>query len=256
MGHALDFGAGSSTELFLRLASIPKIILVYIGLSVLPLGLHFYRSHNILEPYVGSWILLFLTIILVVLLLRSMQREERAPAFLGLGIFMVSILPTLNILPLVLEYSYIFTAEHFLYFPLIGLLIFYFSVGVFITRKLKVSLNGTVWLLVITVCFMVLTFKQNTFYQSESVLFERSLKYEPQLSRVHFLLAEAYLHEERFDEAIEESQKALSILNEYVAKVNDSQVKTHYLFLISKCQNIIKFSKNKSRGGYPISPKL
>ena len=46
--------------------------------------------------------------------------QARPMLILGLGWFLAALLPVLNIAPLINEYSFILTPEHFLYLPIVG----------------------------------------------------------------------------------------------------------------------------------------
>ena len=49
--------------------------------------------------------------------------QARPTLILGFGWFLASLFPVLNIVPLINEYSFILTPEHFLYLPIVGILI-------------------------------------------------------------------------------------------------------------------------------------
>jgi tetratricopeptide (TPR) repeat protein len=153
----------------------------------------------------------------------------------GLSWFIISMVPTLNIIPLVNEYSLILTAEHFLYFPIIGILLFVMGCSYFWPehkgQKQRIF-NSLVICSVIISYYLGMTIKQNTYWRGEIPLFERTLKFEKDFGRVHFLLAQAYANAGRFGDAVIEDHKALAIMQGYEQKVQNFKIKQFYLIFI------------------------
>ncbi len=221
-------------ELWLRLCAIPKTIFIYLTLLIFPHNLHYYRSLDILKPYVGSFILLIGLCGMIIKLIRLIPAAQRRLFYFGLGWFVISLLPTLNILPLIIEYSYIFIAEHFLYFPMIG---FFLSLVVGCAYCIKnvseKDKNNFAFVFsAIILIFVVMTIKQNIYWRGEIPLFKRTLKFEPQLGRVHILLAKAYYSDRQIDKAMEEYKRALEIMTGYVQKAQGTQAENFYLGFI------------------------
>ena len=221
-------------ELKLRVLGIAGLIEMYGGLLLFPSGLHYYRSVDILAPYVSSWIILGMIILLVYLCLRPLTGLNKKISFFGLAWFLLALGPVLNIIPLVNEYSFIAAAEHNLYFPMIGFLI---SAGA-LTDHYAPALNHSlkVWAKTIFIvgimCMSFLTCAQNRYWQGEIPLFQRALAFEPQLGRVHILLAKAYFKEGRMDQAIQEFAVARDIMNGYVRKCATLKAKRFYQGLL------------------------
>lgn len=212
-------------EFWLRILAIPKTLLMYVSIILFPKDLHYYRSVDILQPYLYSVVILGVVLLVVFLILKSIHQSRRRILFFGLGWFLVTLFPTLNILPLINEYSFILTAEHFLYLPLLGVLIF--VVGCANVFFEKVKINQTVVLSLVIMLFFVLTIRQNTYWKNEIVLFERVLQFQ-KLGRVHTLLANAYHKDGRYYDAIQENQKALEIMEGYIGKVENPGAKDFY----------------------------
>lgn len=101
-------------ELWLRIYAIPKTLLMYFRILIFPEGLHYYRSVDILSRSIAPAIILSALAILFGGVVRFFSRENRGIVFFGTSWFFVSIFPTLNIVPLINEYSLILTSEHFL----------------------------------------------------------------------------------------------------------------------------------------------
>ncbi len=230
--HVL-FGSVSSAifenmaELKLRLLTIPGLIEKFIGLLLFPVGLHYYRSANILDPYVLPILLFVFLSALAVMLVRRLPLEERQKALFGLGWFVVLLLPVLNIIPLVNEYSYVAASEHGLYLPMIGFFIFLVTVIAHECRTFHpIGVKTAMAILIVVLCLM--TARQNTFWRGEIPLFERALAFEPQLGRVHVLLAKAYLFNGRIDDALHEFAQAGAIMTDYAQKAKSPKARRFY----------------------------
>jgi len=231
-GFALTPIADSTGELWLRILAIPRSLLTYLGLMFFPHDLHYYRSQDILLPVVGPLLCLLVVVAAIIgVTCRTPQPQKRWMIF-GLGWFMIALLPTLNIVPLINEYSQILTAEHFLYFPLIGMLLFIMGAWHYWIRQrggAKSLQLACIILGAIGIVFMGATIKQNTYWRGEIPLFERTLRFEKDFGRVHFLLAQAYFNEGRLQDAIAQDRKALAIMQGYARKVENKEIKRFYL---------------------------
>jgi tetratricopeptide (TPR) repeat protein len=209
-------------EFWLRISVIPRTILMYFGLVLWPAGLHYYRSVDIFAPVGWAWPVLAALMVVVIFRLGRMSRSCRVPALFGLlwgGLFL---LPGLNIVPLINEYSLVLASEHFLYLSLAGFLVALAGLVFGALARCPARVSGTVMVVVIGV-FCVLTIRQNTTWRGEVPLFERTLAFEPGLGRVHFLLAKAYVDERRLADAFDEYTRGLRIMEDYVKKSRLSQ---------------------------------
>jgi len=231
-GFMLTPVAGSRGELWLRLLAIPRSLLTYLGLMFFPHELYYYRSQDVLLPLLWPWILFFIIAGGILWLVFQLDSVQKKWALLGLSWFVVSLLPVLNIVPLINEYSLILTSEHFLYFPIIGMLLYIASLVTHWLESGK-SEQKYIWnvMVVLTLSFVFcgMTIKQNTYWRGEIPLFERTLTFQPNFGRVHALLAKAYVREGRLVDAVEEDRKALEIMHGYIEKINDEQVKLFYM---------------------------
>jgi len=228
---------GPAGELGLRLFSIPKTILTYFKILVFPSGLHYYRTVDILQPFLRPILMLFAVAVLVVVLLSFFSPQERRLAVFGIGWFFLSLLPVLNIAPLIVEYSFVMTSEHFLYFPLFGFLIFISQLWlwgsrVFFKDKSEIKTKG--FLIFLAVIFVLLSIRQNTYWRGDVPLFERTLRFERQLGRIHILLGKAYFLNGKTDEAMVEYETALSIMRGYLLNIRPEAVRRFYLGYIKE----------------------
>ena len=236
-GMTLTHILAEEHELWLTLLAIPRSLLMYLGIIIFPHNLHYYRSQDILLPYMAPIIILLVIIgALIFLILRAPNPHRKWMVF-GLSWFIVSMLPTLNIIPLVNEYSLILTAEHFLYFPIIGIILFAMGCSCFLFKRMNNEKKYFIYFLICsaaTVFYWSSTIKQNEYWRGEIPLFERTLKFQKNFGRVHFLLGQAYAKAGRFEDAILEDHKALAIMQGYEQKVRDFKIKKFYLIFIQQ----------------------
>lgn len=211
-------------ELMLRLLHIPTALMTYIRSVIWPGDLHYYRNLDILSPWWPAWIVMMILSALAFFLSPSDVKERRLYWF-GFAVFIIGLLPVLNIIPLVNEYSLILTADHFLYFPVIGLLI---SIGCLL-RQWLLPFRRRLFVSITILLASMLTVYQNTFWQSEVALFERTVQFEPNFGRGHALLAKAYYFNKRYAKAIEHYAKAQGIFESYLVRVEDPVARRFYL---------------------------
>ncbi len=236
----------SPGELLLRLAAIPRVLGIDLRLIFFPYDLHYYRSTDILQPNTVAWVIFFIVLGgLGYMLMRWPQ--VRKILVLGLGWFIASLLPVLNIAPLINEYSFILTAEHFLYLPVIGILILVVvAADRCIKNNRRLLLGG-----VISGC-LFLTWYQNAFWQSEIVLFKRMLRFEPDFGRGHLLLAKAYFFNRQHDQADGHFKKAFDIMVGYEKKSSNATAGKFYRDLQQEI--LFDWSQNDAmRGKWPQS---
>ena len=215
-------------ELWLRLAAIPWDIGMYLRLVLLPYDLHYYRSTDILQPHTIPW-LTALAFVLVLVLVYKRNLKARPIIFLGFGWFLAALLPVLNVAPVINEYSFILTSEHFLYLPMVGVLIVVVSAADhFIKRSRKLLLA-----FLVGGC-LLLTWYQNAFWSSEIALFERMLRYEPDFGRGHLLLAKAYYFNGQPQAADGHFKKAYLIMSGYAHKTGDVMARNFYLGFVKE----------------------
>ncbi len=232
----------SPEEFYLRLAAIPRDMGMYLRLIFCPYDLHYYRSTDILQPNGVAWILALLCVTGIFYVLRVYPRV-RPRLLLGLGWFLATLLPVLNITSLVNEYSFILTSEHFLYLPMVGILIIVASAADYFLTHFRKLLLG----IVITAC-LLLTWYQNTFWSSEIALFGRMLRFEPDFGRGHLLLAKAYYFNGRPQEADPHFKKAFIVMSSYAKKTNNLTAKNFYLLMTRDI--LFDWASNDSAMGY------
>jgi tetratricopeptide (TPR) repeat protein len=232
----------SPGELYLRLAAIPRDIGMYVRLIFFPYDLHYYRSTDILQSNSVSWILALISMA-GILYAFNRWSQARGVLILGLGWFLAALLPVLNIAPLINEYSFIFTPEHFLYLPIVGILIVAVSAADHFLKHFRKLLLG-----VVIISCLLLTWYQNTFWKSEIALFERMLRFEPDFGRGHLLLAKAYYFNNRPQDADEHFEKAFTIMSAYAKKSTNLKAEKFYLGFVKEI--LFDWAQNDSAMGH------
>lgn len=216
-------------EYVLRFMAIPRSILMYLSIIVAPVNLHYYRSLDVLEPNTAAWTGLGVLAAGYIGIVLKSRGEQRQTVLFGGGWFVITLLPVLNIIPLVNEYSTILNFEHFLYLPLIGIMILCLALFeyVLIPRfKLSPRTVSAVCLVLIAAA-AALTVKQNTYWRSEIALFTRALKFQ-ESGRIRILLGKAYYFNRDFHRAMEEYSKAEAIMQGYIQKAKPEHIKEFY----------------------------
>ncbi len=229
-------------ELHLRLMAIPRDLGMYVRFVFCPYDLHYYRSTDILQSNRIAWILALISILGIFYALHRWSKA-RGTLILGFGWFLAALLPVLNIAPLINEYSFILTAEHFLYLPIVGLLIVAVVAGDHFLKHFRKLLLG-----IVVVSCLLLTWHQNTFWSSEIALFERMLRFEPDFGRGHFLLAKVYYFNGRPQDAQQHFKKAFTIMSAYAKKAVSPIAKNFYLGYLK--QILFYWGRNESAMGH------
>jgi tetratricopeptide (TPR) repeat protein len=196
-----------------------------------PADLHYYRSHDILAPWVLPLAALACFVMACLLIGRILPSNRKTIFGFGLGWFFITLAPTTSIVPLIHEYSFIAAFEHFNYLPLAGLLwsfliaAEYFLEKVFHKRSLILK---KICLAVIIPACVAVTFLQTKVWAGEIPLFEQAVKYEPEMGRLRLLLAKAYYFHKDFKRAEPQFGAARDIMSGYLAKVKDVNVRPFY----------------------------
>ncbi len=202
----------------IRLFTLPRIVLLYLGLLFLPLNLHIERdvsfSRSLLEP---SVILPLAGLaVIVYFFIRSFRRER--PVFFAGAWFFLFLFPSFNVIPLVAP-----VAEHWLYLPAIGL---YLLAGLAVDRLLAGNRKSRSFvtmaaLAVLFAFYSSLTVRRNRDWKDNFTFYRETLRHNPLSFRAHTGLGLVYRTAGRLDEAIAEYQTALQIKPDYPeARIN------------------------------------
>ena len=231
----------SPGELCLRLAAIPRDLGMYLRLIFFPFDLHYYRSTDILQSNGIAWFLAMLSMLGIFYIIKR-NPKTRPTLILGFGWFLAALLPVLNIAPLINEYSFILTAEHFLYLPIVGILIIAVTAADHFLKHFRKLILG-----IIIISCLLLTWYQNTFWRSEIALFERMLLFEPDFGRGHLLLAKAYYFNGRPQDADWHFKKAFTVMSAYANKATNLTAEKFYLGFVKEI--LFDWAQNDSAMG-------
>lgn len=218
-------------EFYLRLKSLPAIFMTQLRTMFWPNDLHYYRSHDILSPWILPALALAAFILTCILIWRLLPANRRPLFGFGLGWFFITLLPTTSVVPLIHEYSFIAAFEHFNYLPLVGILwSFLIAAEYFLERifhqKSRIVKKICVGAMIV-VC-VALTFQQTRVWAGEIPLFEKAVKYQPGMGRLRLLLAKAYYFHQDFEKAQTQFMAARDIMDGYLSKVKDPKVRPFY----------------------------
>lgn len=121
--------------------------------------------------------------LLAMLLISALWQARKNPLVpLGIGFFIITLLPVLNIIPVK-----ILMAERFLYLPSFGLILSVFALVDTLSREHRAK-----WVLLVSisiVLFSILTYKRNFVWQNQSSFWSDVVDKMPGNSRAHYNLA-------------------------------------------------------------------
>lgn len=237
LSSALPNLGASSHELWLRILSIPEAILMYFQILVFPYGLHYYRSIDILRGSIYPSVVLFFLFLFVAKMMQKLSKDDQCLAFFGLAWFFIALFPTMNIVPIINEYSNILTAEHFLYFPIVGFILFLLVVLRWVSERIfkeKGTQVAVISVIAAVLGLSILTRVQSHYWQGDVALFQRTLYFHPNFGRVRLFLAKAYYQKGDYSQAIEEYKKGLSVMEGYLNKTKGTSAEGVYRLFIKE----------------------
>ncbi|MCK5013825.1 MAG: glycosyltransferase family 39 protein [Candidatus Omnitrophica bacterium] len=260
LGNAIVPWTVISHGLGANILAVPRILLTYLGLIVFPQKLHYYRNIDLLDPVWASILLLGLVITGLLFLIRVMPKKNGQLMMFGLGWFLIFLLPVINLIPIVIEYSFVAVFEHFLYLPIVGILLACFVLAEFLIEKIigsqKAHLFNPILVGSITMLCLILTFKQTTYWNGEIPLFKRTVKYEPEFGRAHVLLGRAYVKKDQCSKAIPEFQKALVIFENYRVSTKSPLLANLYSGLIRNVEEDLSICCQQSENSKAVKQTL
>jgi len=196
--------------LYERLLTIPKIILEYLKILILPLDLHMDRY---VEPENSLLSLKFFIPGVIVVMLFSLfftLKEKYRDVFFAAGWFLIFLLPSLNLIKINAA-----IAEHWLYLPSIG---FFLIVAMAMSAMLRFSHNGAkaatiILLLVICGFWGYKTFERDAQWGRPEFFFKKIIKDsgEWQVDRPYLNLALLYYGRQEYVLALGYVEKTLEI---------------------------------------------
>ena len=191
-----------------RLAILPRLIYEYVKLSFFPINLH--MEYMLFQKgYLASYIFIIPFLFLYYYVWKMGRRDASYRImFFGLGWFAIGLFPYLSI---IFPLNAIF-AEHWLYIPEMGLILFvvhYIFHQFGKTAQLKryiISLFA-----VIIAAYSCLTIKQNTVWKDGLTLLTHTVRHSPYSAKAYNNLAAEYIKKGDFMKAKELFEKSIQI---------------------------------------------
>jgi len=192
-----------------RLLLASKVFIKYLALYIAPIHLHMERTISIPKSFFDISVLLFVGIIIAaVMFFLKKLRSYKIFVFGALWVF-ISFVPISNIFPLNAR-----IAEHWFYLPSIGLIILIAAV---IDKLSKIYKEKIVMLCAIPIVALYsgLTIIQNNYWNNGLQMYQKTLYYSPNSSRVHYNLGNAYEDIRQDDKAIQSYEEAIRLKSDY-----------------------------------------
>jgi len=202
-------------SLWIRIFTVPKIILIYLKLMLLPTGQNILHDVSIIRhPYTSEFLLQIIGLS-VITVLWGWSFKISKNIFFCFGWIMVTLLPVLNIIPL--SYVISFLADRYLYLPSAG---FCMLLALCFERALTLSRmkSSVVWR-----CFAVLpllvalevygfgTINRNLVWRNERTLWQDTVEKSPRNFQARCNLSIALHAVGRLEEAIREAKEAVRL---------------------------------------------
>lgn len=197
--------AAGGSSLYSRLLTLPKVIISYLRLLLLPFNLHMERRVALASsPFEAQVYLPLILLVLIGIVALRMYKRSRV-AFFSLTWFFLTLVPVANVFPL-----NAMMAEHWLYLPSLGLFLF---VSLGIARALETGKKKQIVVLIVLILtfYSFLTVRRNRDWRDGLTLYQNTLKYSPQSGRVHNNLGNIYLRKGDYGRALEEYKRAVEL---------------------------------------------
>ena len=193
------------TTIFQRLPGAFIAIANYIKLLIIPLDLHMEYGEKLFS-YLNPLFWLGLIMSILLLFYAWTHRMKNKIVSFSIVWFYICLLPNLNLYPI-----NAYMAEHWLYLASIG---FAIVVGYYLSywwRKDAFRTIAFALTLLLIGGYAFLTFQQNEYWINTTFFCKRTLKYSPDNYKLYSLLANTYIRDKKYDDAIEACQKSIEI---------------------------------------------
>ncbi len=202
------------TALWERIPGVFAALTNYIRLIFFPFDLHMGYGSPLFrwsDPKVISG----MGIVSLFLFFLIKARNKSTPVFFSLSWFLAALLPVSNLYPI-----NAYMAEHWLYLPSVGMF-FLWGYGIIKLRQIKAARMPTVFLAIgLLVFYSWLTVKNNAYWRTPLVFFERLVKYAPNSARAHVELGLIYNSMGKENEAEAMLKKAIALKPDYAEAYN------------------------------------
>jgi protein O-mannosyl-transferase len=206
----LAVGAGTATNdtaaytLGMRLLTLPKVVVAYLGLLVVPSSLHMERVVAPATSPVDPTVLGPLALLAVLVAALVIWRRAMWPVAFGAAWFGLALLPVANLVPLAT-----FMAEHWLYLPSMGL---FMAAGWGLSRLATRTRPAAAIavLAVLSLAYGARTARRNLDWRDDRTLYQATLRFT-ESARVHGNLARVYWIEGDVERAKHELDRAIEL---------------------------------------------
>lgn len=208
-------------NLYIRLFTFISILLEYVKLIFWPVDLYFEKSKELyssLSTWQGMTGLLIVFGGLAGAVFSYMRRKV---FFLGYFWFFLALLPVCGLIPQNAMYT-----EHWLYVPLIGLLMFFAGCYDDLSERLKKVF--VVAVLVISLLFGWRVMERNVEWADPFMFFENELKYNEASHEIYNKVGTLYFEDKQYSLAMENFEKAIQ-LSDTNAEARFNMCLTFYL---------------------------
>ena len=202
-GMSFDFSPlrrlyADTSDIWSYFATQFKVWAVYLRLCFWPFGLRL--EYDVpLEGFASPWVILAIVFWLTLAVFAWINRKRWPYLAFGLGFFALALAPAATLIPNGLY-------EHRLYCALPGILI-----AVVFTLFPKKNLYNAVFLIVVILLFVSLSFRRNFYWSDAELIWRDNLQYSPENFRVNANVGQALMGKERYLEALPYLKKAIEL---------------------------------------------
>jgi len=199
-------GAPAQVDLAHRLMTLPRVVLEYLVIWLVPVDLHMERTVRVAESLLEPATLLCTGLVAGLVALAIRWRREAPLVAFGVAWFFVALLPVSNLVPLST-----FVAEHWLYVPSMGL---FLAAGWGCGRLWDLGWQQPVAtaLVVLVAVYGGLTMRRNLDWRDEQTLYAATVALAPTSARAWTNLGHAHQQAGRLDQARAAYERALALL--------------------------------------------
>ncbi|MDD2890477.1 MAG: tetratricopeptide repeat protein [bacterium] len=209
----LNFGPWSlksGLNLYLRILTACKSVILYIKLLFLPFDLYMDRTISAATSIFNFPVLVSIVLLIIIGILAVKAYKYNKTLFLSIVWFLVFLFPTLNVVTQLPRGM----LEHWAYVPSIGIFIILgFGIAKILELPQEVcpSFISNAVFIVLLGLYSGLTIRQNTIWKDEATLCKNMLKYRPDNVEAHYNLGSYYWRKGLLDDAIKEYGEILKI---------------------------------------------
>lgn len=200
-------GPPGDTPIALRLLTMMNVLGQYVGLLLIPINLHMERQVPAPETLIDPHVLMGFAVLGALLATAVRARRTAWPVTLGIGWFLLALIPVANVWPLAT-----FMAEHWLYVPSMGL----FLVAGWAVDRLAVQgwqQPAATAVVMTLVGWGLLTIVRNRDWRDTIPLYDATTRSAPHSARAWTNLAHAYQDAGQTDAARNAYERALQAMS-------------------------------------------